>query len=582
MAKKNPKAGSAITASDPNAPRDYVAIALAYANRVVADRKGTFTGKLIRQAAKRFLDDLKRAQKKSCPFYFDPWCAADPCDFIEKLPHVEGTWDTREVVMHPSHVFFVVQLFGFRKRSDNTRRYTRALFAVARKNAKSFLSAAVLLYCQCCENEPGAQVISAATTYDQAAIIFKVAKAMVERTPDLAEAFGLEVFAKAISRVEIGATFKALHAKASTQDGLNPSHVGLDEIHAHKNADLLNVLQSASGARRSPLFLFTTTEGYENPGPWGDQRRFAKEVLAGIHKHADTDHYLFVYYAIDDQDEDFDPAVWPKANPLWDVNEHLRTAIENEAAEAKHMPSKLAEFRIKRLNRAASAAEGHIDLHKWKRCDGAVDLNWLAGKPCTGGLDLASTGDLTAFRLVWNVDGVLYTHAWRWVPESAVGQRTKRGTVPYASWVTQGLVKQTEGDVTDYDVVRKDIAEALERFRPSKVAYDSWNAADMVTQLQKLEIEGVEFLQFIQGTKSYHPCISALDVAYGGGKLAHGGDPVLSWCASNLVLKTDDNLNKAPSKKRSAEKIDDICALYMAIGVGMNEESIVEPRILVF
>lgn len=570
MAKKSPKTDSAVTGDDPNQPRDYVAIALAYARRVVADRKGTFTGKLIRQAAKRFLDDLKRAQKKSCPFYFDPWHAADPCDFIEKLPHVEGTWDKREIVMHPSHVFFVVNLFGFRKRKDKTRRFTRALFAVARKNAKSTLSAAILLYCQCCEDEAGAQVITAATTYDQAAIIFKVAKAMVERTPDLAEGFGLEVFSKAISRREIGATFKALHAKASTQDGLNPSHVGLDEIHAHKNADLLNVLQSASGARRSPLFLFTTTEGYENPGPWADQRRFAKETLAGVHSHADTDHYLFVYYAIDDEDEDFDEAVWPKANPLWDVNPHLQTAIRDEAAEAKHMPSKAAEFRIKRLNRPSSSATGHIDLHKWKRCDGAVNLDWLEGKPCTGGLDLASTADLTVFRLVWNVDGVIYTHAWRWVPESAIAQRTARGTVPYASWVAQGFLKQTEGDVTDYEIVEKDMAVVLERFRPTKVGFDSWNSEQLVLALQKHEIEGVEFLKFIQGTKSYHPCIQALDVFYGGKNLAHGGDPVLGWCASNLVLKTDDNMNKAPSKKRSSEKIDDMCALYMAIGVGLD------------
>lgn len=573
--KKRKSTDSAETASGPPAPRDHVAIAIDYARRCLSDKKGTFTGKLIRQAAKRFLDDLKRAECKSNAFYFDPWHAADPCDFIEKLPHVEGTWDSREIVLHASHVFFVVSLFGFRKRVDGTRRFTRALFAVARKNAKSTLAAGILLYCQCCENEPGAQVITAATTYDQAAIIFKVAKAMVERTPDLAEAFGLTAFSKSISRMEIGASFKALHAKASTQDGLNPSHVGLDEIHAHKNADLLNVLQSASGARRSPLFLFTTTEGYENPGPWGDLRRYAKQLLAGV--IGGQDHFLVVYYAIDDTDEDFDERAWPKANPLWDVNEHLRTAIRNEAAEAKHMPSKLAEFRIKRLNRPSASAESHIDLLKWKKCDGAVNLDWLQGKPCTGGLDLASTGDITAFRLVWLVDGVTYTHAWRWVPANAVAQRTTRGTVPYASWVERGFIKQTEGDVVDYAIVEEDIAAACERFRPKVVGYDQWNASDIVNRLNAREIDGVEFGVFVQGTKSYHPTIQALDVAYGSGKLAHGGDPVLGWCAANLVLKTDDNLNKAPSKKRSAEKIDDMCALLMAIGAGL-EPVVEEPK----
>src|SRR5690606_17467441 len=142
--------------------RDYVGIAIAYAKAAVADKKGVHNGRLIRLGAKRFLADLVRAKSKRASFVFDDWHACDPCDFIEKLPHVEGVWDTPNIVLHPSHVFFLVNLFGFRKK-DGHRRFTSALFAVARKNAKSTLSAAILLYCECCEDEPGAQVISAAT-----------------------------------------------------------------------------------------------------------------------------------------------------------------------------------------------------------------------------------------------------------------------------------------------------------------------------------------------------------------------------------------------------------------------------------
>ena len=245
-----------------SAVRDFVGIATDYARAAVADKKRKKHGKLIRQAAARFLADLKRAKKKDCPFFFDAWHACDPCDFIEKLPHVEGKWDTPTIVMHASHVFFVVQLFGFRKRESveidgygtfHPRRFTSALFAVARKNAKSTLSSAILNYCLCCEPEEGAQVISAATTFPQASIIFNVSKRMVEKTSALREAFGLETWAKSISRMETGASYKPIHAKASTQDGLNPSHVGLDEIHAHKTADLLNVLTSAADARGNPL-----------------------------------------------------------------------------------------------------------------------------------------------------------------------------------------------------------------------------------------------------------------------------------------------------------------------------------------
>lgn len=283
-----------------------------------------------------------------------------------------------------------------------------------------------------------------------------------------------------------------------------------------------------------------------------------------------------MFYAVDDEDkrlgikadDEFDESCWVKANPLMDVNPHLLTAIRKESVEAKQMPSKLAEFRIKRLNRAASTADGWVDLNKWQACGGEVDLDWLEEYPCYGGLDLASTADLCAFRLVWNVEDVMYTYGWRWVPESAVAYRTERGTVPYASWVETGLLKQTDGNVTDYRVIEQDLLALRARFNIQTVGYDKWNAADLVNRLTEEEFPLVEF---IQGPKSYHPAMQALERAYIAGNLAHGGDQVLNWCASNLVSRRDQNLNMAPDKKRSADKIDDMAALLMAVGVSVAD-----------
>ncbi|KIS38459.1 terminase large subunit [Stenotrophomonas maltophilia] len=543
---------------------DYVDVAIGYAKAAAADRGGRF-GRLIKLAAKRFLDDLKRAKKKGAPFSFSRDHANHACSWIELLPHVEGKWETPEIRLHPSHVWFVVQLFGFRK-PDGTRRFTSALFAVARKNAKSTLSAAILLYCECCEEEEGAQVISAATTGSQARIIFNVAKRMAEKKADLREAYGLECWANAISRVETGATFKPINAKASTQDGLNPSHVGLDEIHAHKTPDLLNVLQSAAGARRNPLWLFTTTEGYANPGPWSEIRQFATQLLEGVFGDA-ADHFLAIFFAVDKDDGDFDEKAWHKANPLMDVNPHLLAAIRKESIEAKAMPSKLAEFQIKRLNRPAAAANGFILLPKWNACHGVVDLDALKDVPCWGGLDLASTRDLAALRLVWRLDDKILTWGRRWVPESAVAQRTERGTVPYAGWVAAGLLEQTEGEVTDYAVIEQAVLGVHERFNLQSLAFDRWNATEMVSRLVAAEVPLVEF---IQGTKSYHPAMVELERAYIGKRLVHDGDPVLAWCAANLVARKDVNLNMAPDKRRSADKIDDMTALLMALGVSLT------------
>lgn len=563
---------SARSASPPPAS-DYVAVAITYARDARANRGGKF-GRLIQLAAKRFLDDLLRAKKKGAPFWFSPDHANHACGWIELLPHVEGKWETPEIRLHPSHVWFVVQLFGFRK-PDGTRRFTSALFAVARKNAKSTLAAAILLYCQCCEDEEGAQVISAATTGSQARIIFNVAKRMAEKTLALREAYGLECWANAVTRFSTGASFKPINAKASTQDGLNPSHVGLDEIHAHKTADLLNVLQSAAGARSNPMFLYTTTEGYLNPGPWSELRQFARQLLEGAFGF-EADHFLVLFFAVDEEDkntgreadDDFDESAWRKANPLMDANPHLLAAIRKEAVEARAMPSKLAEFRIKRLNRQASAANSVIVLPKWKACGGAVDLEALRDVPCWGGLDLASTRDLASFRLVWRLDDLLLTWGRRWVPSAAVTQRTQRGTVPYAGWVEAGYLEQTEGEVTDYGVIGDAVLDARSRFNLQAIGFDSWNATQLVSHLLA---EEVPMIEFIQGPKSYQPAWQALERAYIAGNLAHGGDPVLAWCASNMVARYDGNMNFAPDKKRSAEKIDDMTALLMAVGVSLGE-----------
>lgn len=553
--------------------RDYVAIAVAYAKRAANEKNKRRYGIWIRLAAKRFLNDLDRAKKKGAPFRFDKWHGNDVCDFAEKLPHVEGNWATPTIVLHESHIFFLVQLFGFRK-PDGTRRFSSALFAIARKNAKSTLAAIVGLYCQCCEGENGPQVITGATTGQQARIVFNVAKRMVEKTDDLREAFQLEPFANAIASYHNGGTYKPINAKASTQDGLNPSTVILDEIHAHKNHDLLNVLKSAAGARNNVLFLLLTTEGYSSPGPWAEEREFAKKVLRGI---IDADHYLAIYYAVDEKDEelgteeddDFDEDAWRKSNPLMDVNPNLLIEIRKAAIEAKDKPGAHSEFKIKRLNRPSSVAGGWINLTKWRLCRGEVDLNALRKVPCWGGLDLSSTSDLTSFRLVWELDDLLLTYGWRWVPASAVLRRTTRGLVPYQAWIESGHLLQSGTEAVDYAPIEKKVIEVKEQFNLVAVGYDGWNAAQTV---QHLNAANVPMVQFIQGPKSYHPAMQDLEIKYLNGKLAHGNDPVLNWNASNLVARQDQNLNNAPDKKRSTEKIDDMCALLMARGVSMTNK----------
>lgn len=532
-------------------------------------------GRWVRLAAKRFLDDLRRAQRKrKPPFVWSPEQANRYCAFIEALPHVEGEWTSATIVLKPAQVFFLCNLFGFR-RPDGARRFTTALWAVARKNAKSTIAGAVLLACLCLESELGPQVLSAATTGDQARIVWRIAKMMVDREPDLRDTFNLEAFANSIVRYDVGGAFRPINAKASSQDGLNPSALCFDELHAHKTRDLYDVLRSAAGARKNPLFLYTTTEGFENTGPWPEVRTYAQQILQGV---IEADHFFAVYYALDDEDDDFDESKWIKANPLIGVSITL-DKLREHAAEAKQQPGALAEFQIKRLNRRAASSEGAVNLLRWRKCGGPVDLKALESARCWAAFDLASTRDMSAVRYLWFKDEHWYTWGRYWVPESAVAQRNERGTVRYGGWVASGHLTVTDGDVTDYRVIERDLLADFDRFRPRAVAFDPWNAAQLVTQLAEARSK-LKLIQFRQGPQSFHPAWQALERAYTGEHFSHGGDPVLLWNAANLVLRRDVNLNVAPDRKRSADKIDGMVALMMAFGIAVAEEP--EKRYRIF
>lgn len=544
---------------DDDAPRNYTALAVEYAKDATADDASEWAGEWLRLAARRFLDDLKRSQLPDPPFYFSARRATTACKFIESLPHVEGQWHDANIVLQQGQIFFVVQLFGFRDKNGR-RRFTEALLSVARKNGKSTLAAAILLVCLCLESEQGAQLLSAATTGQQARIVWTIAKRMVERTPDLRNTFDVEPFANAIARPQIGGIFRPVNAKASTQDGLNPSHCCLDEIHAHRTHDLLNVLRSSAGARQNPLWLYTTTEGYETPGPWPELRNYARQVLLG---NFDADHFLAVMWALDDTDDEFDETRWIKANPMMPSMPMMLPELRKLAQNSKAMPGTHSEFRIKRLNLPASAVGAWVNLPAWKQCAGNVDEDALRGAPCWAAFDLATTMDMSAWALLWLHHGLWYSRVRYWCPEAQVTLRTDRRSAPYGGWVAGGFVQATTGNVIDYGIIQTAIEKDCAEFSPIKIVYDPWNATQLVTNLMD---GGLELEAFIQGPRSYHPAMQAFEIAYTSGNFRHPNNPVLTWNASNVVARYDINMNMAPDRKRSADKIDGMCALLMAFG----------------
>jgi phage terminase large subunit-like protein len=255
-----------------------------------------------------------------------------------------------------------------------------------------------------------------------------------------------------------------------------------------------------------------------------------------------------------------------------DVNPLILKEARKLAIEAKNMPGTLAEFRIKRLNRRSSSATSWTNLTKWRRCAGIFDLDHLGGAKCWAALDLASTTDMVAWRLLWLVDEIYYTWGRFWVPSEAVAHRTERKSVNYAGWVQAGFVSQTEGATIDYDVVERDVLADIRRFDPTMIAYDPWNASQLINNLVEEGVpaatpdDPIGLTQFIQGPKSYSPAMKLCETAYLNDKLRHGGDPVLTWHMANVVPRYDVNMNVAPNKLKSPDKIDGACALFMCFG----------------
>jgi phage terminase large subunit-like protein len=238
-------------ATDTGHARDYAAIALAYAKAAAADKKQVRHCKWVRLAAQRHLDDLKRAKAKDWPYRYDPWHGNDVCDFIEKLPHVEGVWDTPTITLEPFQIFILAVVFGWRRKGDRPAPLHGRLRGGGPQEREVDQDRGRLALRLTCEDEPGPQVLTAATTFDQAKKVFHPAKRMVEMMPDLQEAFGLAAWAKSITCADNGGYMQPLHASRKRQDGHNPHLVTMDELHAHTDRGLYDVMRSAFGARRS-------------------------------------------------------------------------------------------------------------------------------------------------------------------------------------------------------------------------------------------------------------------------------------------------------------------------------------------
>ena len=492
-------------------------------------------------------------------YHFDRH-AADRVEefFATYLTHVKGEWAGKPLELRPWQREKIIRpLFGW-KRSDGTRKYRTCFCFVPRKNGKSTLAAGIALYMLLAYSEPGAEVYGAAKTRGQAKIVWKLAKKMAAQNEAIARR--TKAYTNSIVAHETGGMYQAVSADAGTQHGLNPSGIIFDELHTQKNRELYDTLTTALGARSQPLTFLMTTAGQGTLGIARELYDHAKKILGGVYEDPE---FLPVIYEAGKDDPIHLVRTWKKANPNLD-HSPKRSFLRSELRGARQMPAQESRFRRLYLNQWVEASDPWVKMSVWDKCDGAVSEKKLEGRVCYGGLDLASVDDVAALVLDFpHEDGE--GHDWLcrfWVPKSTAKERQDRTGIPYLTWIKQGYMVGTEGEVIDFDVIEAEVKALSERYEIREIAYDRWGMEHMRQQLEKA---GLTMISMGQGFASMTSPTKELQRMILGSTLHHGGHPVLRWMVSNAVAETDAAANIKLSKSKSQEKIDGVIAGVMAV-----------------
>lgn len=546
-----------------------VKAAEAYARQVISGKIPAC--KWIKLACQRHLDEVKLSKAADFPYYFDPAKAERVAKFLQLLPHTKGKWASkRELIkLEGWQLFSVCIPFGWLRKKDDTRRYRTILIFVPRKNGKSIIGGGVGLYMFTADGEFGAEVYSGATTEKQAWEVFRPAKLMVDRTPELREHFGVEVNASNMCRLADGSRFEPVIGKPG--DGSSPSCAIVDEFHEHQDSTLFDTMETGMGAREQPVMLVITTAGSSIGGPCHQLVRDAERMLEGVIERPDLWAML---YTIDPGDDWTSESVLIKANPNYGISINC-DFLQARQRDAMQSAAKQATFRTKHLNEWVGAKSAWLNMLRWKEAPARKSLAELDGRPCYIGLDLASKIDIAGNLLLFPpVEGDPYwhLHGRYYLPEARVIEELDSNTARYREFDALGLLTLTDGEVIDFEVIKEDLREFAGRFDVQQVAYDPWQATQLA---QEMQAEGLLMVEVRQTVQNISEPMKELEALVLQRKLAHGDCPVLTWMASNVVAKLDAKDNIYPNKERPENKIDGIVAAIMALSraiAGKQEE----------
>jgi len=533
--------------------------------------KGVLSGKIsachwVRRACQRQLDDLKR---KKFDYEFSEDAANAVCRFVEKLPHIKGSqFAGRLITLELWQCFILSTVFGWLHKKTGLRRFRTVYIECPRKNGKSTLSAPVALYLLCADGEAGAEVYSAATTRDQAKIVWEDAKRMADRSPLLRSALGVATSAHSVYVPRTASTLKALSRdQQGNLDGLNIHGAIIDELHGHKDRGVWDVIETGTGARAQPLLWAITTAGSNRVGICYEQQSYVRKILDTVH---DDDTYFGIIYTIDEGDDPFSAVSWKKANPNFGISVSPED-LDRKAVKAMQMASAQNNFLTKHLNVWVNADTAWMNMQKWEQCgDATLKESDFLGNDCYVACDLATKIDIAAKvkLFVKEIGGKFHYYVFGkyYLPEDAADDGRN---AHYAGWAKENRITLTDGNVTDYSVIEDDVREDAALFQLLAVCFDPWQASSI---MQRLQADGLGVQEYRQTVQNMSEPMKELEALVLQGRIHHNADPVLTWMISNVVAKLDAKENIYPRKEFPENKIDGAVALIMALGMALNME----------
>lgn len=515
--------------------------------------------------------------------WFDPAAVVRALRALSALKHTKTRrWSGTPLRPDPWQIVWILApVFGW-KNPDGDRIIRVLWCELPRKNGKSTLSSGIGLVLFAADDEPGAEVYAAASSRGQAGIVFGEAKTMAMASPALRSK--VQALAQVMRHPKSGSIFLALSRIADAAHGLNVHGGIIDEVHVHKSRDLIDAIETGTGARSQPLIVFiTTADDGDLVSIYAEKHNYTRQVADRTVK--DPSHYG-VIWAAEDTDDPFALATIRKANPGCgrSVSEEYLLA---QAAKAQTTPSYFPTYARLHLNRRIRVATKWLDLQAWDLGAGMVVEEELAGRDCYGGLDLSNVSDFAGYVLLFppadddkpercercSVKGKPVKHLrWRvlpriWVPRAAI---EKRGPMrnQLLAWEKAGWLRVTDGDMTHYDAIESAIGADASKFNLLEMAYDPWNVPQLVSHLQD---GGLTVWPLNQTVSKLNAPAKWIESLVGSHLLNHGGHPVLRWMAANAITRGDANGNIAPDKQKSAEKIDGISALVNAAGAATRD-----------